>query len=350
MADEFFTPQKYVLQVPFGFEQVVVRYVAALPGVRDAAVLTEEAVELDYEGPLEPLLRLRVADGVFRMLGVFLSSHSLDKMMQNLASQVELSSWNRNGEISNDARGKRFCLTIELDPTLGVSYPDFRSEVTWMLQATLGARPGPSGIGTPIHLTVGSEAGWVGVGCTEQSLGVTEDSIESSLPSTVAAGMVLWAGIRPDDVFLDPLCASGEILIERANAGPVGALLAGDVELGSLKAHRPHPSEDLACVCRWDPRRLPLKHNSVDVIVTSLPFGNRTGAVQISRSLYRSMIREIIRLLKPTGRALLLAVENQLLAELLRRRPELVIETRQPIRRGGFRAHLFVVRPVLKTL
>ena len=334
----------YVLLIPHGLEEVVLRHVAAMPGASEADLLTDGAVELRYAGPLTRLRDLRVAEGVFRLLGAFLSSRNLDEMMRNLFSQVDFRGCLKRGDA--EPPDGRFSLSLSLDPALGIPYRDFRSEVAFALQATLRTEPFSEEADASIHVAAGPEAGWVGVGWSERHPAEKGGMI----PASVAAGLALWAGARPDDRVLDPFCGPGEVLRERALTGPAAALLGGDVDPKIVRSAQARLREFPARLCRWDPRRLPLKARSIDTVLSSLPSGPQAGSRQIARSLYQSLLRETLRLLRPTGRAVLLAGEGEVLAGLLARQPEFAVEVQRPVRTGHFRAELFVIRPVLKLL
>ncbi|ORC93571.1 putative THUMP domain-containing protein 3-like [Trypanosoma theileri] len=48
----------------------------------------------------------------------------------------------------------------------------------------------------------------------------------------------------------------------------------------------------------WDATRLPLRNNSVDCIISDLPFGRRCGSHKVNTKLYPMMIRESYRILR----------------------------------------------------
>jgi SAM-dependent methyltransferase len=341
------TGDPYVLRVPAGFEEIVARHAGTIPGVSGAEVLTEGAVELRHDSPPVRLASLRVSEGLYRRLGIFLSSPNLDEMMRNLVSQVDFRGWDRGPGAGSD-RG--FAVTAALDPALGIPPSDYRSEVTWALQALLRARPSPGG--REIHVAAGAEAGWVGVSWGERPRDGAEGADPETPPRAVAAGAILHACTGPDDRVLDPCCGFGQLLTERALAGPSAAILGGDADAGAVRRAR----AGLAAVhlaarlCRWDFRRLPARDRSVDAVVTHLPSATRAGSRQIVRSAYRALLREVSRLLRVTGRGILLTAEGEVLADLLLRQPDLAVETRHPVCSGRFRAELFVVRPTLKLL
>ncbi len=64
-----------------------------------------------------------------------------------------------------------------------------------------------------------------------------------------------------------------------------------------------------ALLARWDARRLPLPAASVDRLVSNPPFGKQLGRPEEVGPLYRDMIAEYDRVLRPGGQAVLLTAE-----------------------------------------
>lgn len=152
-------------------------------------------------------------------------------------------------------------------------------------------------------------------------------SLPAALKPTIARAMVLLSEPREDDVFLDPMCGSGTILIERALTCPYRLLLGGDADPEALEATRANigrrhkPIE----IRHWDARSLPIDGASVSVLVTNLPFGKRIGTPEDNRSLYPALLREWSRVVQPAGRMVLLTSAVRLLRASLRRHPELAV-------------------------
>jgi tRNA G10 N-methylase Trm11 len=127
--------------------------------------------------------------------------------------------------------------------------------------------------------------------------------------------MARLAQSKPRQVTLDPMCGAGTILAEVLElARAEGSRLAawgGDLELNALRATAPNLRRLghvlLAC---WDARSLPLPDQSVDRIVCNPPFGKQLGRPEDIGPLYRRLLRECDRVLRPRGRAVLL-VGNQ---------------------------------------
>ena len=93
-----------------------------------------------------------------------------------------------------------------------------------------------------------------------------EVHLPASLKPTVAAAMVRLTRPTPEDVFLDPMCGSGTILIERALAGRYAQLLGGDLDEEALEATRANVGRRYQPIRieKMDARRLPLDTASVD--------------------------------------------------------------------------------------
>ena len=139
-----------------------------------------------------------------------------------------------------------------------------------------------------------------------------------SLRPSVAAALALVSNPSPNDVFLDPLCGTGTVLIERAHCGRYGMLLGGDSDRDTLEAARENigPRYKPIEIKLWDATALPLEDSSVDKIVSNLPWGMKHGSHSDNRRLYPKLIAEFRRVLKPGGTMVLLSAEMRLLSEL----------------------------------
>jgi 23S rRNA G2445 N2-methylase RlmL len=146
----------------------------------------------------------------------------------------------------------------------------------------------------------------------------------ASLRPTLAAALVRLAGAQRGQVVLDPMCGAGTILAEQLAIGVRSyggnpAVWGGDRDATALRAAivnlRPLGE---ALLARWDATRLPLADQCVDRIVSNPPFGKQLGRPQDIGPLYRHMLREYDRVLRPGGRAVLLVGELGLLQQAAR--------------------------------
>ncbi len=152
--------------------------------------------------------------------------------------------------------------------------------------------------------------------------------LPASLRPSVAAAMVFLTEPDEHDIFLDPMCGSGTVLAERMLAGRYRQILGGDLVARHVEIAR----QNLAGlggrwrVSRWDARKLPLTAESIDAVATNPPFGKQVGSRQEIEQLYPAFIAELVRVLKPGGRAVILSSQYELLRAAVRQHSRLQIE------------------------
>jgi 23S rRNA G2445 N2-methylase RlmL len=147
----------------------------------------------------------------------------------------------------------------------------------------------------------------------------------ASLRPTVAAAMVRLAECRPRHVIVDPMCGAGTILAElllsfRDRKAPLPVVLGGDVEHGAAYAAAANLRRlGPAFLARWNATRLPLPPESIDRVLSNPPFGKQLGDPRKVPALYRRMLAEYDRVLRPGGRAVLLVGDRTPLREAAER-------------------------------
>lgn len=139
--------------------------------------------------------------------------------------------------------------------------------------------------------------------------------LPASLRPALAAAMVALTDPAPDDLFLDPMAGAGTILVERAAAGPFAEIHGGDVSGEALSAMQENLRgvRGRIQVSRWDARRLPFEDGAVDKAAVNLPFGKQVSDEAKLPELYRAVLAELARVLRPGGRLVTLAGDPRLL-------------------------------------
>ena len=116
-----------------------------------------------------------------------------------------------------------------------------------------------------------------------------------TLRPPILASLVMLAKLEVGDVVLDPMCGGGTISLEGCQMGPhyhIGAelhILAIKRSMDNYHALREKnklPAQPAADFFQWDCLYPCLTDNSVDVIITDLPFGKRSGSKADNRVLY----------------------------------------------------------------
>lgn len=169
--------------------------------------------------------------------------------------------------------------------------------------------------------------------------------MSQSIKPTLAYSMVRLSQPHPNDIFLDPMCGTGTILLERAVTGRYRYLIGGDISKEALHAiqknfGRQHQPRQFF---HWDAESLPIQPNSVDKIVCNLPIGEISENNSILTKLYKQVLTQFETALKSGGKMVLLSMQPALLNRILKQQKSL--KTRQQVRInvGGKRGRIFVI-------
>lgn len=169
--------------------------------------------------------------------------------------------------------------------------------------------------------------------------------LPASLRPSVAAAMVWLSQPRPDDVFMDPMCGAGTLVIERALGARYKLLIGGELDAEALAAARANigPRHKPLQLLHWDATHLPLAPASVDKIATNLPFGKQIGNASLTPGLYRGFLEASATVLRPGGTCVVLSNQEQLLRSLLDQTRTLELRRRYPVEVLGQAAGIFVI-------
>lgn len=175
-----------------------------------------------------------------------------------------------------------------------------------------------------------------------------KSTIAASLRPVVARAMVVMTQPRPEDVFLDPMCGAGTLLIERGECARYRQLLGGDVRPDALEAARSNigPRYKPIELRIWDACNLPLDTGSVGAAACNLPFGKKVGSRGELADLYARCVPELRRVLGSGAAAVLLTSERALLERTLQRADIFYCERMLSLTVLGQRAFAFALRAI----
>jgi 23S rRNA G2445 N2-methylase RlmL len=278
------------------------------------------------------LLRLRTTEDVFLLAwGTDKLSYraaDLDKIRRWTAHEAD---WDRLLQIHHAVRPKpkgkpTYRLVAQMTGTHGYRRIDARKALAEGLAGKLPAswRHAEENAAVEIWLTINGATAVCGLRLSDRTMRHRTYKLEhlpASLRPTLAAAMVRLAEIKPNQTVLDPLCGAGTILAEVLDAArqrDLGRLevYGGDLEAAALRAAGTNLRRiGRAFLSRWDAGRLPLPDQSVDRIVSNPPFGKQLGRPEEIGPLYRRVVHECDRVLRPHARAVLLVSDLPALRE-----------------------------------
>lgn len=180
-------------------------------------------------------------------------------------------------------------------------------------------------------LTIHGSTGICGIRISDRTMRHRSWKVEhfpASLRPTVAACMARVAELKPNQVVVDPMCGVGTILGEcwtlakRKARGDMAAwnstFIGGDLDPHHVKLAGTNLRALGEFELRpWDARRLPLEPESVDRIVCNPPFGKQLSTPEEIVPLYQQFVRNMDRVLKVGGIAVLLVAEPAVMKEAI---------------------------------
>ncbi|MBB2183541.1 RNA methyltransferase [Lachnospiraceae bacterium MD1] len=126
---------------------------------------------------------------------------------------------------------------------------------------------------------------------------------------TIANALVKLSMPTAEDVFYDPFCGSGTISRERAFYD-AKRILASDINPKVIESARINVPSKVKIFC-CDARRLKVQDNSIDVIVSNIPWGKQIEVENVYE-LYISFLKEAKRVLSSKGRMVLLTDREEI--------------------------------------
>ena len=272
----------------------------------------------------DSLLELRTTEDVFLYAwGTDQLTHraeDLDKIQRWTAREPD---WERLLRLHHAVRPKpkgrpTYRLITQMEGQHGYLRRDARQALARGMAGKLPAswKPAEENAAVEIWLTIDGSTAVCGVRLSDRTMRHRSYKLEhrpASLRPTLASAMVRLAEIKPPHVVLDPMCGAGTLLAEhlalmRTVRVPFPPALGGDLDPAAVRAAAANLRRlGPARLARWDAGRLPLPPGSVDRIVSNPPFGKQLGEPETIAPLYRRALREYDRVLRPNGRAVLLA-------------------------------------------
>ncbi|KAL0107957.1 hypothetical protein PUN28_014900 [Cardiocondyla obscurior] len=136
----------------------------------------------------------------------------------------------------------------------------------------------------------------------------------TTLRSTICYNLLKLAVPKPGDIIVDPMCGGGSIPIEATLAFPHTYILCGDNDSRAVDRTKLNMNvSTVGCkidLVQWTAAKLPFKDSIVDIVVTDMPFGRRSGNKSYNKIFYKEFLLELGRIVKLNGRIVLLTYDR----------------------------------------
>jgi 23S rRNA G2445 N2-methylase RlmL len=292
----------YLLTVLPGLEGVAQSEAEAKLGgarVREAA---RGRIVLDASQAPETLLTLRTIDNVFALLGACRAGpHRADltALADGAVALLDEQDAQRPGTLWVNASRRGKHSYSRFDAAAAVSDAILRRRPRWRLGT-------PAEHTIELRLDVEDQRARLGRRVSPPTLrwrGRTRAFSTAALRPPVAHALVWLTDPHSRDVFLDPFCGSGTIVLERA-AYDAQRIVGSDISADAISASRANARDAANArleLHEWDARHLPLEPGSVGAVATNLPFGRQVLDAAALPALYHEWAREMQRVLAPGG-------------------------------------------------
>ncbi|HEU5227462.1 MAG TPA: methyltransferase domain-containing protein [Ktedonobacteraceae bacterium] len=174
-------------------------------------------------------------------------------------------------------------------------------------------------------------------------------NMKGALNATVAAAMIELTHPDPTDRFLNLMCGSGTLLVERLQRCPAAVAVGCDLNTEALQGaqlnlERGGVARNVLLFAS-DATDLPFLPGTFTALCADVPWGQLTGSHQANKTLYPQLLSEAARLAAPHARFILLTHEITLFEDVLQQFSD-VWKMQEAIKifQGGLHPRIYVLQ------
>jgi tRNA (guanine6-N2)-methyltransferase len=172
--------------------------------------------------------------------------------------------------------------------------------------------------------------------------------MEGALNASVAQAMLRLYPFTPKDIFLNLMCGSGSLMIERLSLAPAQRIIGCDINPVALDCARANIAASgyraRTDIVLADVQSLPFADESIDVLCADLPFGQLVGSHAENRRLYPRILVEAARVTRQRASFLAITHEVRLMESILAKSTLWGVKKVHKITLSGLHPRIFVLR------
>lgn len=300
---------KYMVTCVPGAEAILKEEIQALIPHRSNMSVDRGKVFFDSDSELDEIMRLRCADNIYGCIGKFnIGPHKED--LKGFYTNIAQADYSR-------VRRRKPCKIIVSASRLGkhtYSRFDLSNTATAALQSLGCFIPGDEkSHDIAFRVDVKDHVCLLSVQLTSSEFrfrGGEFCSTKGGIRPSVAHCLVRISQPKNTDVFYDPFCGAGTIPYERASF-TYKRIFASDIDGEVVNIARGNLKNDIV-LFRSDATDTKIKSESIDTVVTNLPWGKQIVSADLA-GLYIDFAKELRRVLKGSGKAVILTDQHKLL-------------------------------------
>lgn len=377
---------KYFARVTAGLEQVAWREIEQRTQASLSA-FEKRRIDFSYSGDPASLLTLRSVDDMYvyvaQFNGIDHTRQSLPLLAQKMQQVDFIPALDVCATIRHIRPDPRYSITSSLLGKRNYSRYDVEDVVHTALATCLPWQFVPNRADEhdihdiDLRMLLEDERVIIGIRLSETPLHRRDYKVESvpgSLKAPVAFCMCLLAALGSDDVVVDPMCGAGTILLEARALSPHGIIIGGDMDERTIEAARKNATAGMLSqqheppgfftdsqnltgaiataqkkqagalfLYQGDASALPLPATSVQAVITNAPWGQQVSQHVDLAALYTRIVKEIERVLAPSGRAVILTDQDRLFQDVLAKTPRLFLVSTLQISLFGRHPTLYII-------
>ncbi|MCB0034610.1 MAG: methyltransferase domain-containing protein [Anaerolineales bacterium] len=172
-------------------------------------------------------------------------------------------------------------------------------------------------------------------------------NMPGALSGPLAAAVNLLTDPQPNDHYLNIMCGSSSILVERLGGADAAVAVGVDLNPEALQASQQNLAAAgvSAALVLADGMQLPFRAASFDALTADLPWGQLVGSHEQNEWLYPAVLAEAARVTRPYGRFVIITHEVQLMQETLDSFKNLwKVENELKLQQGNIRPRIYKLR------
>jgi 23S rRNA G2445 N2-methylase RlmL len=168
---------------------------------------------------------------------------------------------------------------------------------------------------------------------------------EGGLNACIAAAVVMATDPSPDDWFVDLMCGSGTLLVERLTAGKAARVVGYDISESAIAATKIHLRNAAIRGAKVELHEKDVRgaDGSFNKLVVNLPWGTSVGSHEENPSLYADVLRTAARIAAPGATFCVLTHELRVFDGVLRDQDAWDLTAEHKCFQKGHWPHLYVL-------